>query len=166
MSFIDKYFGLSGNSNSIDAFIGNNDRNNRNWGILWNNITGNPELAPVYDNGNAFFNKRSLKQMEKRLGDASFMHEDAYGTPASVYKYTDLDNERQIHPFKYIKESGNQDCRDAVSRFLKRIDMKKVEALIKGIPESTGNLAVMPNIQKEFYLELLNIRLEQLMLST
>ena len=150
----------------VDAFIGNNDRNNGNWGLLLSSNAGHIGLAPVYDNGNAFFNKRSLKQMEKRLSDVALMEEDAYKTLTCVYKYTGLDNEgHQIHPFRYIKEGGNADCHAAVSRFLSRIDMEKVKELIKEIPESIGNLAVMPNVQKEFYLELLKIRLEQFMLS-
>ena len=44
--------------------------------------------------------------------------------------------------------------------------MDKVKSLIKGIPESVGTLAVMPNIQKEFYLKLLEIRLAQFKLLT
>ena len=36
----------------VDAIIDNPDRNNGNWGIL--TVEGENELAPVYDNGNAF----------------------------------------------------------------------------------------------------------------
>ena len=140
---------------------GNNDRNNGNWGLLLDRITRDVQLAPVYDNGNAFFNKRSLKQMEKRINDEILMESDAYATPTCVYKYTGLDNEGQkIHPFKFIKESGNLDCKNAVKRFLNRVDMEKIETLIRSVPESVGNLAVMPKVQKEFHLKLLEIRLE------
>lgn len=38
-------------------FIDNNDRNNGNWGLLIDMTTGERQLAPVYDNGNAFSNK-------------------------------------------------------------------------------------------------------------
>ena len=51
----------------IDTFIGNNDRNNGNWGLVLDYAKQTIDLAPVYDNGNAFFNKRSIVQMEKRL---------------------------------------------------------------------------------------------------
>ena len=146
----------------IDAFIGNNDRNNGNWGLLWNHDTGVAELTPVYDNGNAFFNKRSLKQMEKRLTDEEAMKQDAYGTLVCVYKYTGLDNEgHQIHPFRFIRETEDLDCKAAVMRFLERVDMNEIRGLIESIPESIGNLSVMPNIQKEFYKELLTIRLAE-----
>ena len=39
--------------------------------------------------------------------------------------------------------------------------MSKIEDLINSIPEAYGALGVMPDIQKEFYLALFKIRLEQ-----
>jgi len=150
----------------IDAFIGNNDRNNGNWGLLWDPETFDMPLAPVYDNGNAFFNKKSLEQMEKRLSEEALLQEDAYKTPTCIYKYTGVDHKgHQINPFKFIKEATDDDCKQAVIRFVDKVDMDKIEALIDSIPESTGSLEVMPNVQKEFYLKLLEIRLEQFKLA-
>jgi len=149
----------------IDAFIGNNDRNNGNWGLVtsWGSNPITPKLAPVYDNGNAFFNKRSIKQMEKRLSDENAMRQDAYQAPTCVYKYVDLDSGgHKINPFEFIQDGENDDCTWAVRRFLKIVDMEKIAELINSIPKSTGNLSVMPSIQKEFYLELLRIRLNKL----
>ena len=147
----------------IDAFIGNSDRNNGNWGILWDTSTGETTLAPVYDNGNAFFNKRSIVQMEKRLADDNAMQEDAYRTLTCAYKHTGLDNEGHlINPFRFIEEGSIQECSDAVSRFLKNINMNEIKALIDSIPESLGVLAIMPGIQKQFYMKLMEIRLERL----
>ncbi|MCL1989772.1 MAG: CtkA family protein [Defluviitaleaceae bacterium] len=149
----------------VDAFIGNNDRNNGNWGVLGDIDIVDWLLAPVYDNGNAFFNKRSLKQMEKRLNDKASLEQDAFKTLTCVYKYTGLDNEgHQINPFEFIKKKENKDCTNAVLRFLERVNMADIQALIEDIPESIGNLAVMPHVQKAFYLKLLQIRLEQFML--
>lgn len=147
----------------IDAFIGNNDRNNGNWGLLMDNETKIMELAPVYDNGNAFFNKRSLKQMATRLADEEAMKQDAYHTPTCVYKYTGLDNEgHKINPFKFIEDGIDSDCTAAVNRFVQKVDMEKIKSLIDCIPETIGTLAIMPAIQKEFYLELLALKLEKL----
>ena len=147
----------------VDAFIGNNDRNNDNWGVLLEKGTNLFSLAPVYDNGNAFFNKRSLEQMEKRLRNIGAIEEDACSTLTSVYKYTGLDNEgTQIKPFRYIKENTDEECTKALQWFLGSIDMDKIERLIADIPISIGNLNVMPEIQKEFYIALLRFRLEYL----
>ena len=149
----------------IDAFIGNNDRNNGNWGILINqwpdiflHVLPTPQLAPVYDNGNAFFNKRSVVQMQKRLNEEDLIN-DAYNIECA-YKYTGLDNEgHKINPFEFIKSGSHQDCTDAGFRFIKSIDMVKIEAMINDVPEHIGTLAVMPKIQKEFYIKLLTTRL-------
>jgi len=147
----------------VDAFIGNNDRNNGNWGLLWDMADGSTSLAPIYDNGNAFFNKRSLAQMEKRLADKLLMEEDACKTLTSAYKYVGLDNEgHHINPFTFIESRAEKDCTTAVSRFLDRVCMNKIECLINSVPENIGTLGVMPMVQKTFYLGLLKIRLEKL----
>lgn len=161
----------------IDAFIGNNDRNNGNWGVFkpWMkgtiqttsnqiiNLSGELSLAPIYDNGNAFFNKRSLKQMSVRLIDEVLMQDDAYKTPRCVYKYSAIEHEGSIiNPFKFISDNQNVDCYAAVIRFLAQVDMKKIAELINGIPEAHGVIGVMPDVQKEFYLRLLEMRLEKL----
>jgi hypothetical protein len=144
----------------VDAFIGNNDRNNGNWGILIDPRSSEAALAPVYDNGNAFFNKRSLTQMAMRLGDEKAMQEDAWQNSLCAYKYTGLDNEgHKINPFTFIERGENADCNAAVSRFANAADMSVVESIIYGIPETVGNLAVMPDIQKDFYLKLMRLRL-------
>ena len=146
----------------IDAFIGNNDRNNGNWGNIIDRISGSRTLAPVFDNGNAFFNKRSLAQMSKRMDDDDAMRDDAYKTPLCVYKYTGLDNEGQkINPFDFIKRKENADCNAAVLRFKNTIQMPLIKHIIDEIPETAGNLSVMPAVQKEFYLKIMQLRLEQ-----
>ena len=145
----------------IDAFIGNNDRNNGNWGILIDQKSEESTLAPVYDNGNAFFNKRSLAQMEKRMDDEKAMKDDAYKNHLCAYKYTGLDNEGQkMNPFTFIMCGGNTDCSAATLRFINGVNMDMIKKIIDDIPETIGTLAVMPNVQKAFYLELLRIRLD------
>ena len=142
----------------IDAFIGNNDRNNGNWGIVIEN-TGEISLAPVYDNGSAFFNKRSIEQMEKRLLDKVLMDDDSFKSVKCVYKYKGLDNEgHTINPFKFMERGENEDCNKAIRRFMEKVDLKRIGEMIESVPDAIGALAVMPSIQKEFYKELIHIR--------
>ena len=150
----------------IDAFIGNNDRNNGNWGILIDEVNREATLAPVYDNGNAFFNKRNIASMEKRLTDEKAMQEDAYKTPRCVYKYTGTDTEgQQINPFTFIAQGENPDCNASALRFVNKLDFKMIEQIIYDIPEVSGTISVMPEVQKMFYLELMKIRLNQIIKS-
>jgi len=144
----------------VDAFIGNNDRNNGNWGILFDHLGGEIGLAPVYDNGNAFFNKRSLAQMERRMYDKKAMQEDAFQNSLCAYKYTGLDNEGQkINPFMFIKAKENIDCEAARGRFVNSVNMDEIKKIVDDIPETAGNLSVMPGVQKVFYLEIMRLRL-------
>ena len=147
----------------IDAFIGNNDRNNGNWGILVDDVNMKTSLAPVFDNGNAFFNKRSITIMEKRLSDEKAMHEDAYITPRCVYKYTGTDTDgEKINPFKFIEQGEHPDCNTAVSRFINKVDFNKIKCIVNDIPDVFGTISIIPEIQKRFYLELMKIRLDKL----
>ena len=47
----------------VDAFISNNDRNYNNWGLILNNETLELRIAPVYDNGAAFYSKSSDEKL-------------------------------------------------------------------------------------------------------
>ena len=149
----------------IDAFIGNKDRHNGNWGILVDQRNGDAVLAPVYDNGNAFFNKRSAAQMAKRICNERSMREDAYQNPLCTHKYIGSENEaQQINPYAYIRQCDNQDCNGAVLRFVSKVDMNVIEGIIRCIPEAVGDLAVMPEVQKEFYLEIMRMRLDHVLM--
>lgn len=49
----------------VDAFINNPDRNNGNWGFVYNSATGEFErLAPVFDNGGSFNPKWDDEKIE------------------------------------------------------------------------------------------------------
>lgn len=56
----------------IDILIYNNDRNSGDWGIV---VDGNSRrIAPVYDNGAAFFNKLTDRKMQDILNDPKDFH--------------------------------------------------------------------------------------------
>lgn len=134
----------------IDAFIHNNDRNNGNWGLLVGN--GESTLAPVFDNGNAFFNKRNPSVFGRRLNDDRALKEDALSGKSFFLD----DDDKRINPLEYISKSDNAECKKALSRFIDKVDMDKVRELIEEIPEEAYGLTVVDSEQKRFYIELLN----------
>lgn len=144
----------------VDFFIGNNDRNNTNWGLLATDekLLG---LAPVYDNGNAFFNKRGEAQFGKRLSDVALIQEDAYKT--MVCAYTD-DEGNFIHPSELISSLAFEDCNSALLRFIEKFDSRRVIKIFEEIPSFENNLIVFPEVQKEFYLALLDRRLKDIII--
>lgn len=132
-----------------DAFILNNDRNNGNWGLLVKRYA--LDLAPVYDNGNALFNKRSASLMEARGQDPN---EVANDLKASVSFFLD-EHGKPIHPFTFIADMRDAGCNAAVLRFANNLEMSKVDAIIDELPESEFGLTVMPEATKQFYKALL-----------
>lgn len=137
----------------IDGFIRNNDRNNGNWGILAKK-DGTLCMAPVFDNGNAFFNKRNPSVAARRLQDEESIAQDALGTSVSFFL---TDDERHIHPFEYIESLQNQDCTDALLRFAEKLDMGKVWNIIDSIPETAFGLNVISKEQKELYYRMMEV---------
>lgn len=132
-----------------DAFILNNDRNNGNWGLLVKRYA--LDLAPVYDNGNALFNKRSASLMETRGQDPKTVESDL---KANVSFFLD-GRGKPIHPFTFIADMRDADCNAAVLRFANSLDMSRIDAIIDELPESESGLTVMPEASKRFYKSLL-----------
>lgn len=140
----------------VDAFIGNADRSNENWGLLVDEGR-NVSLAPVYDNGNAFFNKKRGSKFEERLHDESTIAEDASLSQSCFCR----DDGHRISPVKYIASGMNENCNAALLRFIERVDMAAVGALIDSLPEEVLSFAVMPSHVKEFHKKVLGARLEK-----
>lgn len=139
----------------IDAFIHNNDRNNGNWGLLVSRYT--TTLAPVFDNGNAFFNKRNPSVTERRLADLSKIEEDV---KTGVSFFTD-NNDKHIHPFDYIESLQNQDCTNALIRFSDRLDMERIREVIHGIPDKEFGLDIITAEMKEHYILVMETAVEK-----
>lgn len=138
----------------VDALIGNADRNNENWGLLTEGgrVAG---LAPVYDNGNAFFNKRRASTEAQRLMIDRAIKEDAVGGVRSCYL---TDDGHHINPTHYIAEGADTRCSAAVSRVMERLDMGAITSLIDDIPERFLNLEIMNSDVKEFHKKVLTER--------
>lgn len=133
----------------VDTFIHNNDRNNGNWGLL----VGRYEttLAPVFDNGNAFFNKRNPSLIDRRLADEKLVKEDALG---SLSFFLD-DEDHRIHPFKYLASTDNMQCIAAMKRFEQNLNLSEIDTIIESIPEFWNGIEVISPAQKAFYKAIL-----------
>lgn len=144
----------------VDAFIGNHDRNDGNWGIIFNNLTSDISMAPVFDNGASFTNKSSIERMKMILSDDKRFIQSAYESVTSVYRINGV----QINPLKFIEHMENVDCNEAVLRIVPNIDMNKIKEIFDNIPEEYDGYVIMDKVQKEFYLKLLEYRYENVLL--
>ncbi len=141
----------------VDAFIRNNDRNNGNWGIFING-DGSISLAPVYDNGNALFNKRNPSVAERRLCNEADIIQDALETGTSFF--TDKSG-RHLHPFAFIESMQNEECNTAVLRFADKVDMGKIRGIVDDIPETAFGVEIITSAQKEHYKRMFEIICEK-----
>ena len=138
----------------VDAYIGNMDRNNGNWGVIMR-YDGGVELAPVYDNGGGLNNKWDDERILPILYDTANMQIQAYRGIVSIFEQ----DGRRINPFHYIAATDSADCMRALTLIVPQIRAKEPEicAMIEGIP-------VLSDIQKAFLRRILALRLEEALL--
>ncbi len=146
----------------IDAFIGNNDRNNGNWGGIVNKLNGEQRIAPVYDNGNSFNNKSSDEQIHKLLSDKIRFKQSVYDSRICTF----TENDKIINPLKFIESEKTTECSDAILRICPKINMEIIRDIIKEIPEEFNGIKVMSEVQKEFYIKTLEYRYENVIKKT
>ena len=130
-----------------DAFLGNFDRHNGNWGFLVDEAHRTAEIAPVYDCGSCLYPQLSTDEMECVLSDDEEIARRIFTFPTSAIKADD----RKLSYFEYISSLKNEDCALALEKISARIDMRRIKALIQETP------GLLP-IQREFYYVMLSER--------
>ena len=128
----------------VDAFIGNWDRHNGNWGFLYDDRTDEMTLAPVYDCGSCLYPQADKKIMEAVLSAPGERNHRIYNIPLSAI----MQEGKKIKYFDYISSMQNEDCNRALKRIIPRIDMGKIKGIIDYTP-------FISDLQKDFYLTML-----------
>ena len=135
-----------------DAFLGNFDRHNGNWGFLVDEEKQQAELAPVYDCGSCLYPQLDLERMKNVLQDEAEIDQRIYTFPTSSIE----EGGKKISYFDYISSLKNPDCSEALKRVCSRIDLDAIHNFLEGVPE------LLP-IQREFYLTMLTERKEKIL---
>lgn len=134
---------------TIDALIGNTDRNNGNWGYLRDGDS--MLLCPVYDCGGCLNNKRSDAQMEADLSTGNI------NNLALNYTFNFLNEKgKRINPFQYIELNCNDYIRFALNLF-----DNGLASQLDNLIDSLGD--VISPIRNKWYKEMLHIRLNKLL---
>ena len=136
----------------VDAFIGNWDRHNGNWGFLYNTRTDEMKIAPIYDCGSCLFPQADTEIMQMTLNDQAERDLRTFQIPTSGIKQ----NGQKINYFDFISGLSDSDCNKALKRILPRIDMRKIFELIDNTPYIT-------DLQKQFYKTMLSGRKEKIL---
>lgn len=136
----------------VDAFIGNWDRHNGNWGFLYNTQTDAMELAPVYDCGSCLYPQADNQIMKAVLTNEQEQDFRIFEIPTSAITV----DETKIKYFDFISSSTNTNCNEALKRIVPQIDMK---IIIKSINETP----FISDLQKEFFIKMLTLRKEKIL---
>lgn len=133
----------------IDAFLGNFDRHNGNWGFLFDDITGKAAIAPVFDCGSCLLPQADERIMVDVLTNKKELHARVFQFPTSAIKL----NGRKINYYDFLVTGVYKDCNASVGRIVPRIDMKQIAKFIEEVPYITER-------QKEFYRSYLQARFD------
>ena len=127
----------------IDAFIGNTDIHNGNWGFIIDK-DNNYTISKVYDCGSCL-NPLLDDENINKLDDSEIKN-------LAINSYSCLkENGKKINYISYIKEMKNEECNKALIKVFKNINLNKIIDFI-------NNIDCISDIRKKFYISLLETR--------
>ena len=137
----------------MDAFLGNFDRHNGNWGFLVDNVTQQTNVAPIYDCGSCLLPQADDKIMKAVLTNEDELNARVYQFPTSAIKQ----HGRKINYHDFITSCSHKECNEAILRIVPKINMDQIFAFI----DSTDALS---ELQQKFYKKYLCARYEKILL--
>ena len=130
-----------------DALLGNFDRHNGNWGLLYDDAKSEAKIAPVFDCGSCLLPQADDKVMERVLTNEAELHARVFQFPTSAIK---LDG-RKINYYDFLTRAENNDANAALMRIAPRIDLEQISGFINAVPG-------ISDLQKEFYRRYVSAR--------
>lgn len=135
----------------LDAYLGNFDRHNGNWGYLYDNNTGLCKPAPIFDCGSCLYPQLAVEQMENILLDESKVNERVYIFPNSALKF----NGKKINYYEFLSTTDNEDCLKSLKKFSERFELKIIKDVLNSTP-------ILSSVHKEFITKILKSRNDKL----
>lgn len=136
----------------VDAFIGNWDRHNGNWGFLYDEEKDSLELAPIYDCGSSLYPQADEKIMQSVLSNPDELEFRIREIPYSAIR---IDG-KNIRYFDFISSMKNEDCNNALMRVYPKIDMDKINSIVSETP-------YISDLHKKFLTTMLKERKERIL---
>ena len=135
----------------VDAFLGNFDRHNGNWGFLVDPATRKAEIAPAFDFGSCLLPQADDDIMRRVIEDKAERDARIYTFPASALK----ENGKKIGYVDFIAANREGLLAPSLSRIVPRIDLDALCAFIDDTP-------LLTDLQRRFYKTYLEARYEAL----
>ena len=124
----------------VDAFLGNFDRHNGNWGFLVDPSTDKAEIAPLFDFGSCLLPQADDDTMRRVIEDKSERDARIYNFPASALKQ----NGKKIGYVDFIAANRSGVLAPSFKRIMSKIDMAEIHEFIDAVPFLT-------DFHREFY---------------
>lgn len=137
----------------VDAFLGNFDRHNGNWGFLVDMKTQETSIAPVYDCGSCLLPQADEKIMNAVLTNEDELNARIYQFPTSAIK---LDG-KKINYYDFLLSGDSKECNIAIKKIIPKIDLKTIDEFIDKIEGLTA-------LHKSFYKYYLKARYEKILI--
>ena len=135
-----------------DAFLGNFDRHNGNWGFLIYRQQKTFAIAPIFDCGSCLYPQLTDEQMEEYLNNQDEIDKRVYVFPNSALKI----NDKKINYYEYINSLENESCTEALMRVFPKIDLEKINHIVEETPG-------ISDVRKRFYQRMLKERYEKIL---
>lgn len=124
----------------VDAFLGNFDRHNGNWGFLVDPTTRKAEIAPAFDFGSCLLPQADDDIMRRVIEDKAELDARIYNFPASALKQEG----KKIGYVDFIAQNRDGVLAPSLKRIVPRIDLAAISAFIDDTPYLT-------DLQRQFY---------------
>lgn len=131
----------------VDAFIGNFDRHNGNWGFLINEEKQDIKIAPVFDCGSCLFAEMDVNKMLAVMKSKAETEYRLFVIPKSAI----TQNEKKISYFDFLKSGQNIDCTKTLIDITQRINLDRINMMIDELP-------LISDHEKTFYKFMLKER--------
>lgn len=152
----------------IDGLLGNNDRNNGNWGVIVG--PSGSRIAPIFDNGASFYPKKSESSIEKALAMST---ESRISNALNVITPFTLDGEHHLNYSRILSLTEAEIptleatlLRESIQRVAALVSSNylAIESLFDSFPTDYQNIEVLSKARKKYYLESFNSRFEGILL--
>lgn len=136
-----------------DAFVGNFDRHNGNWGFLVNEKTNSVKLAPIFDCGSCLFPRNTTQEgFREGLTNEEIINKRLYVYPNSTIK---IDNNK-INTYNFLSQTDNKDCLNSLVKITNKINLSTIKNIIEKTP-------YISDLNKEFLYVTLCDRKEKIL---
>ena len=137
----------------VDAFLGNFDRHNGNWGFLYDPDSQKVEIAPIFDCGSCLLPQADEKVMERILHDENELNARIFQFPTSAVKLEG----KKIRYYDFLMSGQSEDCNEALIQIVPKIHVETIQNFLEEVP-------YLSDLQRTFYLTYIQARLEKFLL--